>query len=185
MKKVKRIVKGILVITALSALFVGCKKQTQEAEVENEVVSENSDQTVETEQEPSATQEKPDINSLLVDKVAVEVGQSYGDFVVESVQRDGDYVTNVEFSGELVVSGTYTFENAGDGEAYMISLDYDSLGRMPVFTDFQNENVIVISNTEFAKVMLSGDSGEGTFKLNNYSIGERQIVTSAELVSFD
>ena len=64
----------------------------------------------------------------------------------------------------------------------LVKIAYCSLDEM---ADFQNENVIVISNTEFAKVMLSGDSGEGTFKLNKYSIGERQIVTSAELVSFD
>ncbi|WP_435923528.1 hypothetical protein [Paenibacillus sp. DYY-L-2] len=126
------------------------------------------------------------LNRTIINPATLEVGQQIGELTVSKLDISGTdadlQINDITFSGELTLTGSYEWEDTGDGFGYIITLDEEMLERIPLFEDFDDERSIVLSNTEEAKKMLSSSSGKATFVLTNYSIGYRQIMIKADLV---
>lgn len=123
---------------------------------------------------------------MIVNPSIVEKGQTIGELTISEldISETGTdlQVNDITFSGELTVSGTYEWADTGDGVGCIITLDEEKVRGIPLLEGFENENTIVIRNTNEAKELLPDSNGSGTFIITNYSIGHRQIMISAELV---
>lgn len=122
----------------------------------------------------------------IINPATVEIGQSIGGLTVSEIDAVGTgedlQINDITFSGELTVTGTYEWEDTGDGLGYIITVDEEAIQTIPLFEDFPDEKTLVLSNTEEAKKLFSSSSGNATFVITNYSIGYRQIMMSADLV---
>ncbi len=125
------------------------------------------------------------VDNYLVDKNSIQTGQKIGSLTVKSVDKVSEAVNDITFSGEIHVKGIYEWCDTGDGYGCIITLDENSREIIPVFEDFANEKSIKINNTEMAKELLTKETGEAEIVIDNYSIGERQIMVSADIVRLD
>lgn len=126
------------------------------------------------------------LSRTIINPATVEIGQSIGELTVSEIDALGKgedlQINDITFSGEITVTGTYEWEDTGDGFGYIITVDEEAIQRIPLFEDFPDERTLFLSNTEEAKKLLSSSSGNATFVITNYSIGYRQIMMSADLV---
>lgn len=121
-------------------------------------------------------------DNYLVDKNSIQTGQKIGTLTIKSIDKVLESVNDITFSGEIHVKGIYEWCDTGDGYGCIITLDESSRGSVPVFEDFANEKSIRINNTEMAKELLPKETGKIEIVLDNYSIGEREIMMSADVV---
>lgn len=115
-------------------------------------------------------------------KEAVKVGDTVAGLLVTDISKLGDNIDNIQFLGDIQVSGTYLWNETGDGSACIITVDEASKKKIPVFAGMDNLNTIVLANNEITEGLLPGDDGNVEIIINNYSIGERQIMIRADLV---
>lgn len=126
--------------------------------------------------------------SNIIDPETVEKGQLINGLTVVNVDKSGVdsevQINDISFSGELTLSGMYEWGETGDGDGYVFTVDEAEimLGKLPLLKDFQDENTLLITNSEEAKQILPLTSGRATLTFSNYSIGYRQIMISADLV---
>lgn len=123
-----------------------------------------------------------EVGNYLIDKDTVHIGQKIGPLTVKSIERISELINDITFTGEITVKGVYQWDYTGDGYGCVITLNEDSRKTIPVFEDYANEKIILIHNTEIAEKLLPKESGEAEIVIENYSIGERQIMISADLV---
>jgi len=123
-----------------------------------------------------------EVENYLIDKDTVHIGQKIGPLTVKSIERISELINDITFTGEITVKGVYQWDYTGDGYGCVITLNEDSRKTIPVFEDYANEKIILIHNTEIAEKLLPKESGEAEIVIENYSIGERQIMISADLV---
>jgi len=123
-----------------------------------------------------------EVENYLVDEDTVHVGQKIGSLTVKSIEKNSEMIGDITFSGEITVKGVYEWDYTGDGYGCVITLDEESRKIIPVFENFADEKTILINNTEIAHKLLPKESGEAEIVIDNYSIGYRQIMTSADLV---
>jgi hypothetical protein len=120
----------------------------------------------------------------LVNKYLLEESQSIAGLKVDKLSREGTGVSDVTFSGEVTVSGSFTWGDAPDygaQAACLFTLDEESKKKVPVFKHIQNEDTVVLNGTTALKQGLPALEGEATVVISNYSIGEREITMSADV----
>jgi hypothetical protein len=118
----------------------------------------------------------------IIDKSLIKVGDIVCGLTVESIDIKNGYVNDITFNGEIELSGDYEWvADGGEGGRFILTVDSASLDKMPLLKDLNNLHTIAISNTDYAKKYFTSESGSVSLILSNYSIGERQIVISADL----
>lgn len=123
-----------------------------------------------------------EVDNYLIDKDTVHIGQKIGSLTVKSIEGTPDSMNDITFTGEITVKCVYELYDTGYGYGCVITLDQDSRKIIPVFEDFANEKNIRINNVEAVQKLLTKESGEAEIVIDNYSIGEREIMISANLV---
>lgn len=123
--------------------------------------------------------------SLYLEKSGLKEGLRAGKFTISSVEMSDGYVNDVTFSGEIELSGAYFYsEYTGDGDGYIFEVDASGLERLPVVQGVNEGrgSFLLFSNYETALDAFGYSAGEATIIIDDFSVGERQIISMARLI---
>lgn len=121
-------------------------------------------------------------NNRMFTKDSIKIGQRIAGLTVKSIDRSPTSIEDVTFSGEVVLNGTYEWY---DTEYYIgcsFDLDENSIKKLPFMEGLGEVDSIRINNIDLAEKLLTQKSGQAKIVIKNYSIGEREIIASADLV---
>lgn len=123
-------------------------------------------------------------SSNIIDKSKVKIGDVILGLTVKSLDLSEGHLNDITFSGEIEISGTYEWvTDFGDGSAFIFTVDEASFAKLPILEGLiMNTRTIVISNTEFAKEAFTGNTGSAQIVIDNFSVGERQILLGADMI---
>lgn len=173
MKRLRSLMLSILMIMTI----VSCSKE-QDKDI---VKKDNSKTTKIAEKKYEENKEKH--KSSPFDKNDIKEGDKILGLRVKSIDlRDGS-LDDITFSGKIYLSGIYEYtEESGDGGAYVFKVDEKYIKKLPTTKGFGEIDSFIISNTEAAELQFQDDYGAAHIIIEDYSIGERQIIASAKLV---
>ncbi len=119
------------------------------------------------------------------DKEQLQVGDRVAGLLARTVERKDAYLSKVVFFGEIEVSGSGAWSNDGHGgRAYLLTVDRAYERRLPRWDDWQQESVIRLDAGSDARVLaqLPETAIRLSVVIEDYSLGERQVLRAARLV---
>ena len=119
----------------------------------------------------------------VIDKTMVKVGDVYAGLTVEAVDRRNGSLTDARFTGEKELVGVSEWvENMGDGAGYIFLVDDFYADSLPKLKGFETKNSLTLT-LDVNSPSLPKEKSHVKIIVDNYSIGERQIMTKARLVA--
>lgn len=155
----------LTVVMVLTFLLVGCGKKPVTTGIQQNV--------------PSNLEQNNSNNIIQWDKV--KVGDKVLGLTVKTVNvdKESQIVNDITFSGEITVSGTYEYTDTGDGEGLIFTIAKEDVNKLPTFKNYKINDIKIND----ASNLLKGEKpGKIRIAIADYSIGERQIMASANLV---
>ena len=117
------------------------------------------------------------------DKTRVKVGDVCAGLTVASVDRQNGSLRDVLFTGEKELVGTSEWvDSMGDGPGYVFTVDGFYADSLPMLKGFRARNSFVLTMDKNSP-SLPKDKVHVKIIVDDFSIGERQIMTKARLVS--
>ncbi|MFW6016144.1 MAG: hypothetical protein ACOCRK_06870 [bacterium] len=121
------------------------------------------------------------VNNYIINRETIKEGTEICGLTASNVDRSEFSYMNIEFEGELELTGVYEWIE-WDGLKLAVEIDYNnSINRIPVF-EYSTGETLYLENAEQFKNKLEKKTGKVTIIINNYSIGDREIACSADLV---
>lgn len=179
--------KIVLLLVVFVFLFNGCIKNSDRVETitstnqEKPIQKPNEQITQDIDVTPKVNNKIEGESNNIVDKATVKVGDKIAGIIVKSLDKESGYLHDVSFSGSIEVSGSFQWNEYGDGKGYVFTVDESSKKKIPVLKGINNLDYFVIKNSDLAQKLLSKKDGKAKIVINNYSLGERQITSSAIL----
>ncbi|WP_166244105.1 hypothetical protein [Paenibacillus turpanensis] len=115
-----------------------------------------------------------------VNKHLIQEGQTFNGLTVKKVERSDEAVTDITFSGEVDLTGSYQWNL--ELNQIIFQLEERSLQQLPVLDHILNENSIQLHYSDELEQKLPPPSGTATIRITNYSMGEREVTMSADVV---
>ncbi|HEX2974905.1 MAG TPA: hypothetical protein VHO68_03125 [Bacteroidales bacterium] len=167
--------RKLLSVVLIVLLLAGCSKKTEQVvQPVQEPTKPAAEQSAES-VSPPAAEEKV---SNLFDARKVKVGDQIAGLTVNKVEvhnaNDEDYDANVDFTGEVTVSGTFKHNLDDEFLDHEISfkVDEESSDLLPKLAHDQRYVWFMFMNHDEAEKMLgeAGTEGRATVTIKNYSI---------------
>jgi hypothetical protein len=185
--KMKRIILLIFIVI----LLAGCSQKPEQPAQEpaKPAVGQNIEVATPT---PTAAEEK---ESNLFDARKVKVGDQVAGLSITKIEvnnaNDADYDANVDFEGEVTISGTFK-HNLNDeffDHEITFKVDDESADLLPKLAHDQRYVWFMFMNHDEAEKLLGapGTEGKATVTIRNYGIkyAHTEIWNTAELVKAD
>ncbi len=119
----------------------------------------------------------------VIDKTAVKVGDVYAGLTVDAVDLRNGSLIDAHFTGEKELVGVSEWvDNMGDGAGYVFLVDDFYADSLPRLKGFETKRSLVLM-LEPNSPSLPKEKAHVKIIVDNYSIGERQIMVRARLVA--
>ena len=119
----------------------------------------------------------------VIDKTMVKVGDVYAGLTVEAVDLRNGSLTDARFTGEKELVGVSEWvDNMGDGAGYVFLVDDFYADSLPKLKGFETKNSLALTLEPNSPSLPKGKTHVKLI-VDNYSIGERQIMARARLVA--
>jgi hypothetical protein len=183
--------KRILLLILIAILLAGCSQKPEQPAPEptKPAVGQNTEMAGPT---PTAAEEK---ESNLFDARKVKVGDQVSGLNITKIEvnnaNDEDYDANVDFEGEVTVSGTFK-HNLNDeffDHEITFKVDEESAAKLPMLAHDQRYVWFMFMNHDEAEKALgvAGTEGKATVTIENYSIkyAHTEIWNTADMVKVE
>ncbi len=183
--------KRILLLVLIVILMVGCSQKPEQPAPEptKPAVEQNTEAVSPT---PAPVEKK---ESNLFDARKVKPGDQVAGLTVSKIEvnnaGDEDYDANVDFEGEVTISGTFK-HNLNDeffDHEITFNVDEESAALLPKLAHDQRYVWFMFMNHDEAEKLLGapGTEGKATVTIKNYSIkyAHTEIWNTADLVRVD
>ena len=181
--------KRVLSLILIVILLAGCSQKPEQPAQEpvKPAAGQSSEPVSPT---PAAAEEK---ENNLFDARKIKVGDQVSGLTVTNIEvnnaADEDYDANVDFEGEVTVSGTFK-HNLNDeffDHEITFKVDEESAALLPKLAHDQRHVWFMFMNHDEAEKLLGapGTEGKATVTIKNYSIkyAHTEIWNTADLVS--
>lgn len=119
-------------------------------------------------------------SDIIIDKTCVKVGDVYAGLTVASVDLRNGSLVDLRFTGEKELVGVSEWvDNIGDGAGYIFTVD--TIDSLPMLKGYNPKNALVLTMEENSPD-LPREKTHVKIIVDNYSIGERQLMSRARLV---
>ncbi|HYF74942.1 MAG TPA: lipoprotein [Candidatus Nitrosocosmicus sp.] len=184
----KRMIAALLIVF----LLAGCAPKPKQAE---QPAAEPAKPAVEQQAEAPTPTPMEEKESNLFDARKVKAGDMVADLKISRVEThnasDDDYDANVDFEGEVTVSGTFKHNLDDEFLDHEISfnVDEESAALLPKLAHDQRNVWFMFMNHDEAEKALgaAGTGGKATVTVKNYGIkyAHTEIWNTADLVRVD
>ncbi len=124
------------------------------------------------------------LRNNVIDRSRIQLGDSVAGLKVISLHKAAGYLNDVSFVGKIELNGISEWvENTGDGPGYLFTVDPPDRYRLPSLGIGNEKRVIVLRMSEAYKSSLPKEKTKVHLVIDQFSIGERQIETTAKLVA--
>jgi hypothetical protein len=118
----------------------------------------------------------------VIDKTRVKVGDIYAGLTVTKVELRNGSLQDVLLAGEKELTGVSEWSDSiGDGAGYIFQVDEVDADKMPILKGYEKKNTLVLSLTKNSPE-LSKEKVRVKIIVHNFSLGERQVMSRAQLV---
>lgn len=180
------VVIGVLALIMV-AIFVYIYRSKPQEDLSSQIIEEPKVQAVlpVVKDDPEESNEVINDSVVVIDKEVIKVGDVLCGLKVKSLEIHDEYLNDITFEGEIEISGEYEYsEYTGDGDGYCFTMDEESTKKFPHLKDIRPDKKISLSlhNRDVAEKAFGFGSGHATVVIDEYSVGMRQIMTSAKIV---